>query len=281
MRRSSFAARLIAGPSLRRSLLLGLLATIVSLVLASGAMASGPLIVGNNASSGGGPIQTYDFSTGGAPVASFVPTGASDHNNGRGVEVIGSKVFYTELTSEFGPTASIEVAPYKRGAGGPDTRTLPNPRPGVGIQDLAYSRGSLYALTGYSESPLEVFKLHPSSGAVLAGPITITGGGDPGSDGFTVLPNGNFLINDGDGSCTYNQYNGTTGARVAGTEITVPGANACTGVDTDGTSLFFETNFSGFTQTDLSGNLIAHTSVSGESVGIEDISLIHPAEGDN
>src|SRR3989442_11832617 len=30
-----------------------------------------------------------------APVASFVPTGASDNNNGRGVVVIGSEVFYT------------------------------------------------------------------------------------------------------------------------------------------------------------------------------------------
>jgi len=242
-------------------------------------MASGPLIVGNNASAGGGPIQTFDFSVGGAPVASFVPTGASDSNNGRGLDVMGSEVFYTELSSLFGPTPSIEVAPYNGGAGGADTRTLPNPRPTTGIQDLASSGGALYALTGYFNEPLEVFKLDPSTGAVLAGPISITGGASPGSDGFAVLPNGNFLINGGDGRCTYNQYDGTTGAQVSGTMITVPGAGFCTGVDTDGTSLFFQTDFSGFTQTDMSGNLIAHTSVSGEKVGVEDISIVHPAAG--
>jgi hypothetical protein len=254
-----------------------LLTTAAGLVLASGATASGPLIVGNNAAEGGGPIQTYDFSTGGAPVASFVPTGASDKNNGRGVVVVGSEVFYTELTNGVGPTPAIEVAPYNGGAGGADTRTFPNPRPTVGIQDLAFSGGSLYALTGYLLGPLQVFKLNPFSGAVLGAPINITGsflGINPGSsDGFTILPNGNFLINNNDESCTYNQYNSTTGAEISGTTITVPGASRCTGVDTDGTSLFFQTGFAGFTQTDLSGNLKARVAVSGNTV--EDISLVH------
>jgi uncharacterized repeat protein (TIGR01451 family) len=258
--------------------LLTLLTTSAWLVItSSAAMASGPMIVGNSASFGGGPIRTFDFSAGGAPVASFVPTGASDNNNGRGVVVIGSEVFYTELSSGFGPTPSIEVAPYNGGAGGADTRTLPNPRPTVGIQDLASTGGALYALTGYPSNPLEEFKLDPSTGAVLAGPISITGGASPSSDGFAVLPNGNFLINNADVSCTYNQYDGTTGAQVSGKTITVPGAGNCTGVDTDGTSLFFQTNFSGFTQTDMSGNLIAHTSVSGG--GVEDISILHPSTG--
>jgi hypothetical protein len=263
-----------------RSLLIGLLTASACLVInTSAAVASGPLIVGNNANAGAGPIQTFDFSVGGAPVASFIPTGATDSNNGRGVDIIGSEVFYTELSSGFGPTPSIEVAPYNSGAGGPDTRTLPNPRPTTGIQDLASSGGALYALTGYPFNPLEVFKLDPSTGAVLAGPISITGAASPSSDGFAVLPNGNYLINDGDANCTYNQYNGTTGTQVSGTTITVPGARFCTGADTDGTSLFFETDLNGFTQTDMSGNLIAHTSVSGENVGVEDISILHPSAG--
>ena len=240
-------------------------------------MASGPLIIGNNANFGGGPIQTFDFSTGGPPVAEFVPTGASDSNNGRGLEVIGSEVFYTELSGGFGETLSIEVAPYSGGAGGSDTRTLPNPRPGTGTQDLAASGGSLYALTGYPSSPLEVFKLNPSSGEVLAGPISIAAPASPSSDGFTVLPNGNFLINDTDLSCVYNQYNGSTGELVSETTIIVPGAGSCTGVDNDGTSLFFQTDFSSFTQTDMSGKLVATKAVSGENQGIEDISLIQPA----
>jgi hypothetical protein len=94
------------------------------------------------------------------------------------------------------------------------------------------------------------------------------------SDGFTVLPNGNFLINSGDGNCEYNQYNGSTGALVGGTTIIVPGGTFCTGVDNDGTSLFFQDSFSSFIQTDMSGSLIAAQPVSGENAGIEDISLI-------
>jgi uncharacterized repeat protein (TIGR01451 family) len=152
---------------------------------------------------------------------------------------------------------------------------LPNPRPGVGVQDLAASGGALYALTGYAFSPLEVFKLDPSSGDVLAGPTSIAGPAVSTSDGFTVLPDGNFLINNGDASCTYHQYDGSTGALVSGTTITVPGAGRCTGADNDGTSLFFQTDFSSFTQTDLSGNLVAKTTVSSNSV--EDISLVQPA----
>lgn len=272
---------LLSRVSRGRPLLLGVLTTAASLVFASGALASGPLIVGNNAAFGNGPIDTYDFSTGGAPVASFVPTGASDAgSNGRGVEVIGSEVFYTELGSGFGPSDAIRVAPFNDGSGGPDSRTIANPRPTVGIQDLSASRGALYALTGYRSSPLEVFKLDPSSGAVLAGPISLTGPATSRADGFVVLPNGNFLVNNSTASCTYNQYDGSTGELLSGTTITVPGATSCTGVDTDGTSLFFATKHPGpgFTQTDLSGNLVAQRSTTKPSV--EDISLIHPVDND-
>jgi hypothetical protein len=267
-----------------------------------------PLIVANNSAFGGGPIQTFDFSSG-ATVGSFVPTGASDSNNGRGVLVIGDEVFYTELTNEFGPTDFIRVAPFNGGAGGADTRTLPNPRPGTGIADLAVSGGVLYALTGYPNQPLRVFGLNPATGSVLIGPVNIAGPASPASDGFTVLPNGNFLINNDDADCTYNQYNPTTGALIAGTQLVVPGGpDFCTGVDTDGTSLFFATSTASadvparsaagsrrrpgplsrrtdagrradaietfsFTKTDLSGNFIAQTFV-GPNL-YEDISLIH------
>jgi hypothetical protein len=241
--------------------------------------AAGPIIVGNNAAFGGGPIQSYDFSTGGAPVASFVPTGASDSNNGRGIVVIGSEVYYTELSGGFGASDAIHVAPYNGGTGGADTRSIPNPRPGTGIQDLKTFGGVLYALTGYPSSPLEVFKLNPISGTVLGPPIVIGPGASPTSDGFTVLPNSNFLINSSDESCTYNQFNGTTGVIVPATTILVPGgAFDCTGVDTDGTSLFFQTNFNSFTQTTLSGTLVAQKSVSSNLV--EDISILHPPVGD-
>jgi hypothetical protein len=229
-------------------------------------------IVGNNAAFGGGPIQTYDFNTG-ALVNSFVPDGATiDSNNGRAVLVVGNEVFYTELCcGGVGATDSIRVAPFNGGAGGADIRTLPNPS-SSGVQDLAFAGGALYALTGYSGGPLQVFKLDPTSGAVLGGPVLIAGSGQEASaDGFAILPNGNFLINLGDTSCTYNEHDSTTGA-VIGTSLTVPQASLCTGVETDGTSLYFQTDFNSFTQTDLAGNFIAKTTVQGNTV--EDISLV-------
>src|SRR5207248_6516090 len=115
------------------------------------------------------------------------------------------------------------------------------------------------------------FKLNPTTGAVLGGPIAITGGAAPDSDGFTVLPNGNFLINNEDTDPLYLEFNGTTGA-ATGVSFTVPGALLSTGVDIDpsGTSLYFatleidtlhEVLNSFFTHTDLAGNLIDRTYV--------------------
>jgi hypothetical protein len=228
-------------------------------------------IVGNNAADGGGPIQTYDLSTG-SLVNSFVPDGAQPSGaNGRAVAVEGNEIFYSELSNLFGASDGIHVAPFNGGAGGSDLRVLPNPSPTTGIQDLEFSNGNLYALTGYPNGSLQVWKLDPSNGAVLAGPVAITGiNVSASADGFTVLPDGNFLINDADESCTYRAYSSTTG-QPTGQSITVPGGSTCTGVDTDGSSLYFETNFSSFTRTDMNGNLIATTNVGSNSV--EDVSL--------
>jgi hypothetical protein len=232
---------------------------------------TGPLIVGNNAAFGGGPIQTYDFSSG-SLVNSFVPDGATSgpSNNGRAVAVVGNKVFYSELGGDgFGPSDAIHIALFNGGAGGSDIGTLPNPAPSVGIQDLDYAKGVLYALTGYLSGPLQAWKLDPTTGAVLAGPIAINS--DPSADGFTVLPDGNFLVNSSDASCTYAEYSSVTGAPT-GSSIAVPGGGQCTGVATDGTSLYFQTDFDSFTQTDLAGHLIARTSVASNLV--EDVSLV-------
>jgi len=234
------------------------------------------LITGNNAAFNNGPIQTNNFGAGGTLVGSFVPDGAKvDSNNGRGVEVIGNKVFYTELSGGGGPTDKIRIAPFNGGAGGADTGSVPNPRPTTGVQDLAFvnSSGVLYAMTGYPLAVPQVFGLNPLTGAVLSGPVTISAPATPGSDGFTVLPTGNFLINNGDESCTYNQYNPATGAVISGTTLVVPLAAACTGVDTDGSSLYFQTDFNGYTKTDMTGALLAHVSVADLGPGVEDISL--------
>ena len=229
-----------------------------------------PDITCNNSAFGGGPITTFDF-TGGATVGSFVPTSAVGFDNGRGLLVLGNKVYYTELIGGSGPTDFIRVAPFNGGAGGADTGALPNPRPTVGVQDVAFSNGVMYILTGYPTDTPEVFGLDPVTGAVVSGPVAIAAPAATDSDGFTVLANGNFLINSGDGSCTYNQFNPTTGALIAATTILVPGAGFCTGVESDGTSLFFQRNNDSFTKTTLSGTLIASQTVAANSC--EDISL--------
>ncbi|HZZ25682.1 MAG TPA: PEPxxWA-CTERM sorting domain-containing protein [Roseiarcus sp.] len=92
-----------------------------------------------------------------------------------------------------------------------------------------------------------------------------------------MLPNGNWLINNGDATNSYNQYNPTTGMEIAGTNIVAPasGGGACgsaTGVDNDGTHLFFDCNFNTIVETDMAGNFI--TSVANGTSEGEDISLV-------
>jgi hypothetical protein len=45
-----------------------------------------------------------------------------------------------------------------------------------------------------------------SSGTVPQGGLSIQSPASPDSDGFTVLPDGNFLINDGDASPIYREF---------------------------------------------------------------------------
>ena len=95
-----------------------------------------PLIAGNTAAFGCGPIVTSDFGSG-TTVNSFIPDGAVAANcpnfanpNGRGLAIGGPEVYYTELagliinpdgTSQWGPTDHIHVANYNFGAGSADS----------------------------------------------------------------------------------------------------------------------------------------------------------------
>ena len=253
-----------------------------------GALAQAQLIAGNTAADGNPPINTWNFTTG-LLAGTFIPTGATAaHRNGRGVAIGGTEIFYTELTGAdgFGPTDFIRVAPFNAGAGGADGRLLvggvtplPNPRPGFGIRDLTFSNGNLYALTGYPLNDPIVYKLNLLTGAVFppAGGVPIAAPASFDSDGFAVHPTtGNFLINNGDTSCIYNQYSPANGALIPGTTINVPGGPAqCTGVDTDGTSLYFVTDFDSITRTDLTGTVMNGFTTIPEDF-TEDISVVHP-----
>ena len=250
-----------------------------------------PLISGNTAAFGCGPIYTSNFFNG-TTAGQFYPDGAGGTNcptpvnmhNGRGVAIGGTEIFYTELDeippfTGFGASEFIHVANFNAGAGSGDIRLLTNPRPGSGIQDLTFANGILYAMTGYDTQVPQVFGMNLSTGTVLSGPVSVGFPASHDSDGFAILPNGNFLVNNGGTSCIYSQYNPATGAFVAGSTMTVPGNVArCTGVDTDGTSLFFMTDFNSIVRTDFAGNINGFQNflTGGDEVFIIDISLVHP-----
>src|SRR5579885_2625898 len=270
------------------------------------------LITGNNANSdqyGNGPIQTYDFADG-SLVHSFFPDGAMDGVSGRGLAIQGDEIFYTEVPTFGTGSSSIHVCPYGiEGSGGPDdpSKTIPNPdtRPNAGIQDLAFHNGELYILTGYNRDdnlsqPPEIFEIdaNPNSqtyGEPIAGPFPLTGQADDGghatngSDGFAVLPNGDFLINEGDGSPVYDEYKIKDSNAVlipqsqGGLRINLSaqpfGYSQGTGVAVapDGQSLYFIANINSPPQvlihTDLTGGLIDSKSISIKA-NVEDIDIM-------
>ncbi len=248
---------------------------------------TGPLIVVNSlspigtADSPGGPVTTFDFATG-ATVARFIPPRSFDMYSGHGVTVLDNEIYLTALNQADRSSDSIHVFPVNGGAGGAEVRTLPNPRPGLGIQNLSFSGGVLYALTGWTRGPAQIFGLNPVTGAVLTGPVPIAAATP---NGFTVLPNGHFLVSSG--PCTYTEFDLVTGALIPGTTIGVPGGVTCTGVDTDGDFLYFQRNDNSIVKTTLSGAFVASMSVSVTNANcpssvtacLEDISLVHLSTG--
>jgi hypothetical protein len=114
---------------------------------------------------------------------------------------------------------------------------------------------------------------------------------DVGANGFTILVNTagavTFLINDGDGSCTYREYksNGMATGNTFAVPIdptTIPG---CTGVDTadvdTGTPLLFFSNLNGLSIGSLDTTTwsfpdgVATVSPGDAWFAVEDISLVH------
>jgi hypothetical protein len=243
------------------------LASTAALIATEGAAKADLFGISNQAANGGGLIQTLNLTTH-TVVNSFVPTGAGDGNNGRGAQLFGGSnlVYYSELLSGFGPSDGIHVAPWNGGAGGADIRVFPNPVPGTGIVDLASDHaGHLFVMTGYPNGP-EVVQETDGSGNNIGGPVTLhtlAGATLTASDGFAILPNGNWLINVGDLTQPYNEFNPANGNEIAGTTVFAHNAGgvcgSSTGVDYDPGSnhLFFNCNLNDMVENDLAGNLIA------------------------
>jgi hypothetical protein len=257
----------------------------VALLGTAGVAQADTLCIQNNAAFGNGPIVTVDCTTH-TFVNSFIPDNAKiGSNNGRGVEVLGNFVYYTELGGGgFGATDAIHVAPFNNGAGGADIKTFPNPTPGLGVVDLASDNmGHLFAMAGYNTGP-EVVQETDGNGNNIGSLVTLhmtNGSVLTGSDGFAILANGNWLINDGDTVNSYNQYNPLTGQEIPGTTVQAHNASgvcaSSTGVDTDGTNLFFDCNENSIVEDTLAGVFIAATSTLPNGNAGEDISLVQAA----
>jgi hypothetical protein len=196
----------------------GLALTFVSAValMAIGTAAKADRIgIANQAAFGNGVIETVNLDLH-TVLGSFIPDGAKIGSaNGRGVQLfLGSNlIYYTELSNGFSATDFIRVAPYNNGAGGADVLQFPNPVPGTGVVVLTSdSAGHLFVMTGYPNGP-EVVQETDGSGNNIGGPVTlhkIGGATLDAADGFAILPNGNWLINDDDAVNSYNQYNPLT-----------------------------------------------------------------------
>lgn len=270
----------LQGESMAKSLQNILFAGSVLALFTTAAEAS-PIIAGNSAAFGSGPIGTFDFGTG-LPVGSFIPQGSVDcpggSCNGRGLALTLDRFFYTELSGGFGATDSIRIAPYNGGLGGPDIGFFPNPVPNNGIQALAFGAAGLYVLTGYPASPSTVFILDGVTGAPVGGPIVLAGA-NSGMDGFTVMPDGTFVGNLGDAVNLYTHW-AADGTNLGGNfQAEISPGNACgtaTGIEIapDGNSFYVMCNFNAYVQTDLDGDFIA--SISAPGGAWEDIAIQQP-----
>lgn len=246
-----------------------LLAT--SLMIANTAMAS-TIVYGTNASNAGAmSIEAFDLSTG-AQISSFIVPNATANQNGRGIAVVGTTIYYTNSTS-----GNV----YK-------TNTLTHSDDGVafntglrGIANIAYDGTALY-LTGYNGTN-NAYR-YSLSGALLQ---TVPGFGNS-RDGFEVA-NNNLIANRGDGELIYDLYDlsGTlTTSDFINVQAKVPNfSGITTGITFDGTNYIIANSpgFSGPTSQLLifnsSGNYLNTQTLAGTPPGnalrlLEDLSSL-------
>ena len=84
-----------------------------------------------------------------------------------------------------------------------------------------------------------MYALGPTDGHVLSS-VAIQSYPNTAADGFTVLPNGDFPINDGDAVGTYRSYSGITGARAGIRERVAEILQDREQIDAEGTKLAIE-----------------------------------------
>lgn len=224
-----------------KRLLLCFMAALMLCSLTGNAMAS-TIVWGNNASFGNVTLEAFDMSTGAVVQQFLAPNPIAVQDNGRGIAVVGTTIYYTTANS-----GNIYV-----------TNTTTHADLGIlvdtglsGIASIAYDGTDLYVIP-YNNGT-GVFK-YTTAGALIGN--LLPGFGGNSQDGFEIA-NNNILMNHGDAIGPYDKYD-LAGNLIQANFITP--TFAPTGITFDGTNYFVSDIFNNAIATyDINGTFISHT----------------------
>jgi hypothetical protein len=237
--------------------LIGLL-SLPALLLCGQARASE--IWGNNASFGNVTIESFDSTTGAVLQQFLAPNLTARNDNGRGIAVVGTTLYYTTADS-----GNIYV-----------TNTITHTDLGVlvntglnGISNISEDGGKLY-VTEYQNNT-NIIHLYSLTGTPL-GTIALGGpfGSTDGRDGFEVA-NNTLIANRGDAEGPYDKYDLSGNLlQAAFINPAANGINNPTGIAFDGTNYFVS---------DIFNNRLGKYDASGNFVGFVNLGLPQPQNG--
>jgi len=250
-----------------------LAAGIVGLLFSGNGVLCETIVWGNNASvPGTESIEAFDIDTG-AQVASFLVPNPGSNQNGRGIAVVGTTVYYSNSSS--GQVYVTNTATHS--ADGVAFNTGLN-----GIANIAWDGTALW-VTGYNGTN-NAYRYTPT-GTLLQ---TVVGFGN-NRDGFEVA-NNHLIANRGDGENMYDLYdlNGVLQTSAFINAALAPGfvaGSITSGITFDGTNYIISNSpgFSGPTSQllvyDVNGNYIKTQTLAGTPPGgaarlLEDLSSL-------
>ena len=226
-------------------------------ILASAAMADS-FVYGNNASFGAPYVYKIDKATG-AIVSTYSNLSGE---NGRGVVIVGSTMYYTAVSS--GSVYSYNLSTNT------DNGVLFTVADSTSLSTIAFD-GTNFWIGDYAGTNRAF--LYTPTGTLLK-TITLSDcSGDCDGLEYLAANGGELISNRGDSVGPYDLYD-TNGNLLTASFIN-PGAHGCgssTGIAFDGTNFFVSCNFNSLAEFDATGNYIATLSVTGGSPLMEDLS---------
>jgi len=227
---------------MRKHALILSVAALLGLVLAGAAMAN-TIVWGNNATFGNVTLEAFDITAGGTVVQQFLaPNAIAVADNGRGIAVAGTTIYYTTANS-----GNIYVTDSNSHA---DLGILVNT--GLsGIASIAYDGTDLYVIP-YNNGT-GVFK-YTTAGALIGN--IAPGFGGNSQDGFEIA-NDNIIMNRGDAIGPYDKYDLL--GNLVQADFIVPSFSP-TGITFDGTNFYVSSIYTNQIATyDINGNFITIT----------------------